>query len=104
MKKFNEMTAKEQAHIEELMLNWLRTYTNECIKRVINRIDEIINNQIVIQMLEELYKEARKNDEWFNRRLKSALFNINSIDDEYHPRWNDATSYREVLYNLFIKK
>ena len=46
----------------ELLANWLKIYSDNVVKNVMKKVDEIKNNDFAISLLKELYD--RENDEY----------------------------------------
>ena len=105
MKKFNELKYEEQKEITALFANWLDMYTDEVIKKVLARADEIINNEMAMHLLRELKTRDEKESVDFNRSIRSLLDNYETFA-EHKVRatcLTHANSYRDVLYDMYIK-
>lgn len=105
MKKFDEMTIKEQQEITVLFANWLNKYTHEVILRVIKKRDEIISNDFAMNLLIELKEREEKEEKEFAHSIGNLLGEFNTFKD-YDTHSNPlthASSYRDVLYDMFIK-
>ena len=111
MKKLNEMNAKEQKELAELLEAWLGGYTEEVISRVMGQINEIIENPMTMMMLREL--KARREKEKAER-VDSFRWIIGGIErndqdcidrhiDNFHNHClTNSGSYRDVLHDLYI--
>ena len=60
MRKFEELKRDERDEIVLLFANWLNQYTHEVIVKVIERRDEIINNEFAMNLLKELKEREEK--------------------------------------------
>ena len=101
MKKFKDLNQKECEKTLKLLINWLKDYTDEVIKFVLPKIDEIINNDAVMFMLKTLLEEEEKDAREFNLNLGFAL--VGDKIDNFQNRFSNASKYRHVLYELYIK-
>lgn len=113
------MTAKELFNEEHDELReeffkdlscFLKPYTNEVINKVITKIDFIIENNYIRDMLCELRIREEKENKDFSNSLAwrvSEYINDNNYDMSYnlhnHPL-EHASSYRNVLYDLLIRR
>ncbi len=85
---------------------WLSAYTNEVIEKVMKNISTIRSDDTTSQLLENLYQATMVNTQ--NTERYFALM-LDSIDDnryEYitiQDRTSRINSYRDVLYDLYIK-
>lgn len=106
MKKFEEMTYNERNEIVELFSNWLKDYTHEVILRVMTKRDEIIENDFAINLLKELYNREEKESDEFNHSIELLLDNYEDFK-KYDPHSHvleHSQSYRNVLYDMYIKR
>ena len=101
MKKFKDLNQKECEKTLKLLINWLKDYTDEVIKFVLPKIDEIINNDAVMFMLKTLLEEEEKDAREFNLNLGFAL--VGDKIDNFQNRFSNVSKYRHVLYELYIK-
>ena len=105
MRKFNELDYTEQKEIAALFYNWLKDYSEEVIKYVLPKTDEILSNDMAMMMIRELKeREEKENSELFN--------DIRHMMEDYdtwskHSLRNNclthAGSYRNVLYDMYIR-
>ena len=105
MKKFDEMTIKEQQEITVLFANWLKQYTHEVILRKKKKRDEVISTDFAMNLLIELKEREEKEEKEFAHSIGHLLGEFNTFQ-EYDPHNNPCThasSYRDVLYDMFIK-
>ena len=89
----------------ELLANWLKIYSDNVVKNVMKKVDEIKNNDFAISLLKELYD--RENDEYedFLRSIDSLYYDYDKFseyDVHNHPL-SHAKSYRDVLDDMFIR-
>lgn len=106
MKKFEELKFDEQKEITELFGNWLKDYSGEVVVRVMERAEEIMNNEAAMNLMKELYKREQEEQKDFNRSIET-LFRYYENHKEYNPHNNPLThanSYRDVLYDMFIRR
>ena len=99
MKKLND---KE---IIELLSNWLKIYSDDVVKKVMKKVDEIKNNDFAISLLKELYDRENTEYEDFRSNIDSLYYDyeyFSEYDVHSHPL-SHANSYRDVLYDMFIK-
>lgn len=102
MKKFDEYTIEERKEICSYLETWLVMYNNEVINKVLDNIDDIINNEFVMNMLKQLHERTLKEKEDFKRNLRFKL--ENDIDSDFHNKClTHSNSYRDVLYDMYIK-
>lgn len=99
MKKLNDR------EFIELLANWLQIYTDDVVKSVMKKVDEIKNNDFAISLLKELYD--RDNDEYedFRSSIESLYYDydyFSEYDVHNHPT-SHAKSYRDVLYDMYIR-
>ena len=99
---------QEQKELAEMLESWLGMYTQDVFNHVMDQMDEIINNESSIRLIRELHErmEAEK-----VRRVEQMYFNMKEFEEkerETHPiHLNPLThseSYRDVLYDLYIKR
>ena len=105
MKSYNEMTIPERDEIVLLFSNWLSYYTKEVINKVLEKKDEIINNEFAMNLLKELKEREQREKIDFCESIACLL---DEYDDfkEYDPHnrpLSHANSYRDVLYDMYIK-
>lgn len=106
MKTFKELKFDEQKQTVELFSNWLKPYTQEVIMRVMEKAEEILNNDFAMNLLKELNTREQKEKEDFSSSINSLFSNFNTFK-EYNPHnhpIDHAQSYRDVLYDMYIKQ
>lgn len=105
MKNFNEMPIAERKEIAELFSNWLKPYTREVIVKVMSRTEEIINNDFTMSLLRELKSREDREVKYFTDAIEFLISDFDGCK-EYDPHNNaltHASSYRDVLYDMYIK-
>lgn len=106
MKNFNEMDINKQKEIAQLFANWLEMYTTEVVISVMKKRDEIINNDFAMNLLSELKEREDKETKEFAHSIGNLMYDFDTFKD-YNPHINTLThanSYRDVLYDMFIKE
>ena len=105
MKKFEEMNNEEMNEVSELFASWLGAYTHEVIVKVLERREEIVNNEFTMSLLRELHDREAKERHDFTVRIGSLLLDLDGFaqyDSHSHPLTH-AKSYRDVLYDMYIR-
>lgn len=105
MKKFEDLTRDERDEIVLLFSNWLRHYTHEVIIKVMEKRDEIINNEFAMNLLKELKEREEKEKADFDNNIGSLFYDFEDFT-EYDPHNNPLThagSYRDILYDMYIR-
>ena len=103
--KIEEMSMEERNEVCELLATWLEPYTQEVIVRVMERREEIINNEFAMMLLKQLKEREEKEQERFLDNMKS-LFNYFDDHKDYNPHnhpLEHSNSYRDVLYDMYIR-
>ena len=106
MKTFKEMKLQEQKEAVELFSNWLKSYTQEVIMRVMEKAEDILNDDFSMRLLRELYTREQNEKEDFSSSINNLFSNFNALK-EYNPHnhpLEHAQSYRDVLYDMYIKQ
>lgn len=106
MKKIKDLSYEERKEITALLANWLKNYTHEVIVIVMERREEIINNEFAMNLLRELKKREEEEMKDFESSITSLL---GCFDDfkKYNPHNHPLThagSYRDILYDMFIRR
>ena len=105
MKKFEQLTREEKAEITTLIANWLHQYTTKVIVAVLEKRDEIINNEFTVNLLRELKEREEKEKKEFTDTIGWLLRNYEDYN-EFDPHDHAIThskSYRDILYDMYIK-
>ena len=106
MKNFQEMNYDERAEVSALLANWLEPYTHEVIVKVLERRDEIISNDFVMNLLRELKKRDEAESKSFANSINNMLghFECFSQYDPHNHCLEHAGSYHDVLYDMYIRE
>lgn len=105
MMKFEDLGYNEKKEVVGMFANWLRSYTHEVIVKVLSKRDEILNNDFAMNLI----KELKKRDDEERKDFESSIgFMMGDFDGfkQYDPHNHCVThakSYRDVLYDMFIK-
>lgn len=100
MKVFAELTMEEKKEVGELFANWLGYYTYEVICMVMERADEIINNEFTMNLLREL---KTRSDKERADMVNVFTYNLWSCGDPHNHATTHSESYRDVLYDMYIR-
>ena len=101
-----ELSLEERNEITELFANWLQPYTHEVIVRVMEKREEIINNEFAMNLLRELKTRSEKEEKDFAHSVGHLLFSFDDFkefDPHNHPL-SHAKSYRDILHDMYIRK
>ena len=105
MKKFTELALEERNEIVRMFATWLKPYTHEVIVKVLERKHEIINNELAMMMLTELHKRTEMEAKDFAHSIGNMMYEPATFS-KYNPHNHALThagSYRDVLYDMYIK-
>lgn len=106
MKKLNELTFEERKEIATLFGTWLKNYTHEVHIRVMEKAEEIINDDFSMKLLKELHERTEKENRDYMHSIGNLLGEFETFkeyDVHNHPITH-ANSYRDVLYDLHIRQ
>lgn len=105
MKKFEEMGWQEQKEVAGLFANWLSAYTHEVIVKVLAKRDEILNNEFAMGLLQQLKERSDKERDEFALSIQFMMDDFGSFSkyDPHNHGLTHAISYRDVLYDLYIR-
>lgn len=104
MSKYEEMTRDEKQQVADYFSTWLGRYTHEVIKRVIPKRDEIIENPAAMMLLKELHEREQVEKKRFNDNIRWMLDDSEFIQyDPHNHCLEHSNSYRDVLYDMYIK-
>ena len=104
MKKFEELEFEERKEITLLFANWLKSYTHDVIIEIMEKRDEIINNEFTMNMLRELKEREDKEKIDFEHNIGNLLGDFETFK-EYNAHNNPIThssSYRNVLHDMYF--
>lgn len=105
MKKFEEMTFEEQQEVTKLFSVWLGRYADHVIMDVLKRRDEIMESEHAMKLIKELAERSAQESEDFTNSIGSLLRDYDTFskyDPHNHPLTHSG-SYRDILYDMFIK-
>jgi len=102
MKNYTDLSYQEKKEFTNLLTNWLHIYTSEVINKVLEKAEEIYNNEFTMNMLKELkIREERELES-----LSSDIDMIIQYKNKVQLHLNCLThskSYRDVLYDMYIR-
>ena len=88
----------------KIVANWLKNYSNEVVVRVMKNYDTIINDKTTFNMLSKLYNEENKEEETFIHDIEYMVkYGIKDETKDMLRLGEYSQSYREVLYDLYIR-
>lgn len=105
MRRFEEMNREEKKEVVLLFNNWLKDYTHEVIIKVMEKREDIINNDFVMKLLRELKEREEKEADEFKNYIDWLLFDFEAYK-EFNPHNHVTThsnSYRDILYDMYIR-
>ena len=104
-KSFTDMPLDEQNEITTLFATWLRPYTHRVIVKVMERRNEIINNEFALTLLRELKKRQDTEDYDFFTSMGCLLSNFDGfkVHDPHNHALTHSNSYRDILYDMYVK-
>lgn len=106
VKEYRESTPfNEQKAFAEKLQVWLTMYTDEVYKKVMGKMEEIINDEVAIKLIDELYQRSMKEKEDERRTI---MYSLGQDDDIakfgiHNHCLTHSDSYRDVLYDMYIK-
>ena len=105
MRRFEELTREERNEIVLLFANWLNQYTHEVVVNVMEKREDILNNEFAMNLLRELKERDEKELKDFNHSIGNLLGDFDTYKEynvHSHPTTH-ANSYRDILYDMYIK-
>ena len=88
----------------KIVANWLKDYSNDVVVKVMEKYEQIINDKTTYTMLSKLYKEENKEEETFIHDIEYMVkFGIKDETKDMLRLGEYSRSYREVLYDLYIR-
>lgn len=100
-----DLSIDEFKEVAELFAVWLKPYTHEVVCRVMEHRHEIINDPATMILLRELKDRTLEEDKEYLHSIGSLLGNYDDYkeyDVHSHPITH-AKSYRDVLYDMYIR-
>jgi hypothetical protein len=104
-KNWEELSYDQKSEFSKWFANWLKNYTEKVIIAVLEKRDEILNNESSLNLLKELYFREQKENIDFEHSIRNLLDNFDDFK-KYNPHnhvLEHAGSYRDVLYDLYIR-
>ena len=104
--KYSEKKLDDRREINELFAAWLEPYTHDVIVHVISHMDEIIENEMAMLMLRELKVREEKERQDYSHSIRNMMDHPEDflIYDPHNHILEHSKSYRDVLYDLYIRK
>ena len=88
----------------KIVANWLKEYSNDVVVRVMEKYEEIINDVTTYNMLYKLYVKENDENETFIHDIEYMVkFGIKEETKDMLRIGDYSRSYREVLYDLYIR-
>jgi hypothetical protein len=105
MKKFVDLDFKEQKEVAALFANWLSYYTHEVIVKVLAKRDEILENDFAMGLIKELKIRSDKERKEFELSIEFMMKDFDGFSkyDPHNHALEHSKSYRDVLYDMYIK-
>ena len=89
----------------KMFANWLKDYSAPVIIQVMEKKNDILNNEYAMTLLKELMEREEKEAHEFTDSIKNLMDNYETFK-KYNPHNHVLThsdSYRDVLYDMYIK-
>lgn len=89
----------------KMFANWLKDYSAPVIIQVMEKKNDILNNEYAMTLLKELMEREEKEAHEFTNSIKNLMDNYETFK-KYNPHNHVLThsgSYRDVLYDMYIK-
>ena len=88
----------------KLVANWLKNYSSEVVVSVMKNYDTIINDKTTYTLLSKLYEKENKEEETFIYDIEHIVkYGITDDTKDMLRLGEYSRSYREVLYDLYIR-
>ena len=88
----------------KIVANWLKDYNNDVVVRVMEKYEQIINDETTYTMLSKLYEEENKEEETFIHDIEYMVkYGIKDETKDMLRLGEYSRSYRDVLYDLYIR-
>lgn len=104
--KYSEMKYEDRISFRDDMANWLKHYTNEVVKTVVAKSEDILDNPVALNMLHELRLREAEEAQDFRYDIDWLLTDYEENKDRelrLSPLTH-AQSYRDVLYDMYIRR
>lgn len=93
----------EQKEFAKKLQVWLTMYTDEVYKKVMPRLEEIINNETAMMCLDELYKRHLKEQDEEVRTIQFAIGYEKDYEYGLHNHClTHSGAYRDVLWDMYL--
>ena len=88
----------------KIVANWLKYYNNDVVVKVMENYEQIINDKTTFNILSKLYEEENKEEKTFIHDIEYMVkFGIKEETKDMLRLGEYSRSYREVLYDLYIR-
>ena len=88
----------------KIVANWLKYYSNEVVVKVMEKYEQIINDKTTYTILSKLYVEENKEEKTFIHDIEYMVkYGIEEDTLDMLRISEHSQSYREVLYDLYIR-
>ena len=88
----------------KIVANWLKDYNNDVVVKVMEKYEQIINDETTYTMLSKLYEEENKEEETFIHDIEYIVkYGIKYETKDMLRLGEYSRSYRDVLYDLYIR-
>ena len=91
-------------YVIKIVANWLKNYSNDVVVRIMKNYDTIINDNTTLTLLSALYQKENKEEVNFILDIKHiSEYGIEEETKDMLRLVENSRSYREVLYDLYIR-
>ena len=88
----------------KIVANWLKDYNNDVVVRVMEKYEQIINDETTYTLLSKVYEEENKEEETFIHDIEYIVkYGIKDETKDMLRLGEYSRSYRDVLYDLYIR-
>ena len=104
-KNVKNLTLKERGELAKKLECWLGCYTQEIINKVMAKINDIYNNDMVMNLINELYIRVQKEQKEEINSFELLLSDFNAFKefDIHNHCLTHSKSYRDILYDMYIR-
>lgn len=104
MKTYEELSFDEKMEIKALFTIWLKEYSHDVVLKVMEKREEIINNEFSMKMLRELAVRESKEKADFQNSIDMLFRDFEQFKqyDVHNNPLTHANSYRDILRDLYI--
>ena len=94
----------DKDYVIKIVANWLKNYSNDVVVRIMKNYDTIINDNTTLTLLSALYQKENKEELIFILDIKYiSEYGIEEETKDMLRLGENSRSYREVLYDLYIR-